>query len=280
MRYISHPLAVVLVALLLMSCATVSKDLREKALPEMVEIPAGEFLMGMDYPDNDESIEDYTNEEPQKLIFVSAFAIDRYEVTVAQYRACVDANRCTPPVETYERLFPDQNWGGPGRDHHPVNSVTWDQAHAYCEWAGKRLPTEAEFEKAARGTDGRTYPWGTAEPSCDLAVIKLGLPNFYSEKLYGCGEKTTAPVGSKPEGASPYGVQDMAGNVSEWTSDVYDRRYMEHINPRDPRNDAANGHRSVRGGNFAEGPPSQRTSKRKFQSQDIPLSTVGFRCAR
>lgn len=143
--------------------------------------------------------------------WITSFEMARTETTVAQYQACVSAGVCTPPDSdgSYD------NWGKPGRDEHPVNSVDWFQAKAFCEWAGGRLPTEQEWEWAARGRgEGRAFPWGSAAPRCSRAVIFGGGD--------GCGEDRTWPVGSKPQGASRDGLQDMAGNVWEWTDSWYD----------------------------------------------------------
>ena len=170
--------------------------------PGMVLVPAGSFLMGQAQTPTD---------------MPNDFYVDMYEVTVLAYKACVDASACTVPVPPFDA---DRcNWGVTGREFHPVNCVTWDQAVAYCEWVNggsKRLPTSAEWEKAARGTDGRTYPWGdTPGPSCQNTVM-------YDPATgkYGCGPADgTQPVGSKVAGDSPYGARDMAGNVAEWTQE-------------------------------------------------------------
>jgi formylglycine-generating enzyme required for sulfatase activity len=134
-----------------------------------------------------------------------AFTIDRTEVTSRAYGECVSAGACDPT-----RSGRGCNLGEPGREEHPVNCVNFTQAKAYCAWAGKRIPTGAEWEKAARGTSGQPYPWGEEPPSCDLLVMRA--PD--------CGTEGTAPVGSLSAGASPYGARDMMGNVWEWTEDT------------------------------------------------------------
>jgi len=165
----------------------------------MVYVPAGEFEMGSADGSNDE--------KPEHRVYLDAFWIDKTEVTNAQYQRCVMAGACK---ESW--YANDANSAG---DAQPVVGVEHYMAEAYCEWVGARLPTEAEWEKAARGTDGRSYPWGNEEATCEYAVMKDGSGN-------GCGEDKTWPVGNKPLGASPYGALDMAGNVWEWVADWYD----------------------------------------------------------
>ena len=161
-------------------------------LPSFALIPAGVFTMGSDK---------YVDEKPIHDVYLDAYYISEFPVTVAQYRLfCVASQRNMPDAPS---------WGW--IDEHPMVSVTWDDATAFCEWAGVRLPTEAEWEKAARGTDGRAYPWGN-----DWDKSKCS--NFTNSK-------STQPVGSYPDGASPYGVLDMAGNVWEWCSDWYSADY-------------------------------------------------------
>lgn len=177
--------------------------------PEMVAVPAGEFISGSDKTDVDHMGSElgsakpwYLDEHPQRKIRLPLFFIDRYEVTNAQYKAFIDATRARPPVYFYIRSIP------PGRESYPVTDVNWYEADHYCRWAGKRLPTEAEWEKAARGPDGREFPWG----------------NTFDPKKANVGDSgigDVAPVGSFKEGASPYGAMDMAGNVWEWTDSWY-----------------------------------------------------------
>jgi formylglycine-generating enzyme required for sulfatase activity len=160
----------------------------------MVLVPAGEFIMGSS--DADSWAEQ--NEMPQRVIRVPAFLIDQLEVTNMQYKRFVDATGWPPPPKWVDATYAD------GADFIPVAEITWWDAMGYAKWAGKRLPSEVEWEKAARGTDGRRFPWGD----------KFS-PDFANNEI------TLLPVGSKPQGASPYGVIDMAGNVAEWTASVY-----------------------------------------------------------
>jgi len=169
---------------------------------------------------------------------------------VSEYRHCVDEGACAAPA-----VASGCNWSATARGEHPVNCVDWDQAKTYCEWIGKRLPTEQEWEKAARGTDGRTYPWGDDGPSCDEAVMN-GAP--------GCGGGT-APVGSRDRGRSPYGLFDMAGNVFEWTGSLY----------------ASGGEaRVLRGGSWKNDATAIRSSHREGALPNLRDASVGFRCAQ
>ena len=240
---------------------------------EMVHVPVGEFVMGFDRGEGDE--------RPQRTVFVSDYYIDKYEVTVAHYRACVEAGACMQPYSgsaAYRLAFEDYytNWDKAGREHYPVNAVSWYQANSYCRWAGKRLPTEAEWEKGARGTAGGQYPWGDEEPDCDRIVMDDGGD--------GCGQESTWRVGSKPAGASPYGVMDMAGNVWEWIADWYARDFYSRGASTDPFNadPGEEGLKILRGGSLADqNPHIHRTSNRlgydPAQGFDY---TIGFRCAR
>jgi formylglycine-generating enzyme required for sulfatase activity len=220
---------------------------------EMVIVPAGEFWMGADDRDDDE--------KPRRRVYLDRYAIDRYEVTNAQYRRFVDATghatpRFSAPVDPGTLTGPAQ----------PVVGVTWHDAEAYCRWAGKRLPTEAEWEKAARGVDGRTYPWGDRWD-----------PSRANSKESGLGG--TAPVGSYPRGASPYGVHDMAGNVWEWVADWYAADYYRRSMPRNPMGPDAGTWKVLRGGAWGYLPSLLRTTARLSTTPDLHNTVVGFRCA-
>ena len=214
-------------------------------------IPAGEFLMGDD-------ASPLAAEKPAHRVNLGAYWIDHLEVTNAQYRLCVEAGVCSEP-----KSWKDGNLNG---DNQPV-LVVWEAAQAYCEWAGGRLPTEAEWEKAARGTGGHKWPWGNAFDS--------SLANLNGDAD---GYGFTAPVGSFPGGASPYGLLDMAGNAAEWVSDWYDAEYYARSPTHNPSGPASGKQRSVRGtvANGGGGPEKCRAVARF--PQDPVRWEFGFRC--
>jgi len=225
-------------------------------------VPAGEFFMGAAISDtlaNDD-------ERPQHTVNLDAFWIDQTEVTNAMYAKCVAADGCRTMEYIDSATRPDY-YENADYAEFPVMHVTWDDAAAYCGWAGRRLPTEAEWEKAARGTDGRMYPWGNAEPDS-------GWLNF--DQIDG----DTTAVGSYPDGASPYGALDMAGNLYEWVADWYSATYYAEspeANPTGPASDADDRH-VVRGGYWGTSAPYVRITGRDGQSLNRP-NWIGFRCA-
>lgn len=216
-------------------------------------IPAGSFMMGQDE-------EEPSDHRPAHTVTVDAFWIFQTEVTNRMYRACVDLGVCTEPAGSAWYTAPEF-------EDAPVSGVDWNQAKAYCEWIGGRLPTEAEWELAARGTDARTYPWGEDEPTCDLL------------NLLDCLEPSEPDiVGSYPLGISPYKVGDMAGNISEWVGDWYAEDYYPHSPSNNPTGPEIGEERVVRGSSFAS--PEESTEIVLRDSQD-PLEsdpTIGFRC--
>lgn len=249
----------------------------------MVEIPSGSYLMGTADGDADE--------KPVHQVTVAGFCMDRTEVTVAMYADCVRRSLCPPAPTTAawpgineeDQKFDSQfcNGGRPDRGDHPINCVDWSQADTYCRAVGKRLPTEEEWEYAARGTDGRMYPWGNAAPSASLLNscgaeflamgARLGRSGWKSMYSGDDGWESTAPVGSYPAGASPFGVLDMAGNVWEWTSSGYSEDY------RSPRSDER---RVIRGGAWGYDDPSfVRTTNRGKGTLANRGADLGFRCA-
>jgi len=179
---------------------------------EMVTVSGGTFMQGCNAEVDTDC---YEVENTYHSVDVPLFEIGKYEVTVGEYKSCVDAGQCVAPRDKAYSSY--CNWGVSGREDYPVNCVTWDQSRAYCEWAGKRLCSESEWEMASRGTDGRKYPWGNETATCEYAVMYEG--------GNGCGTGSTMAVGSKPAGASPYGAMDMSGNVYEWVEDDYHDSY-------------------------------------------------------
>lgn len=228
-----------------------------KLNPAHVKVPAGSFEMGA----NDGA----ADEKPVHQVKGAAFEMDRYEVTNARYAACVAAGKCTKPSLTSSKTRPGYFTDAKFADY-PVIFVSWSQASAYCSYAGGRLPTEAEWERAAKGTDGpRTYPWGESTPDCSKA-------NFA-----GCAGDTDL-VGRREAGASPYGAMDMAGNVWEWTADFYDSKYYGSSPAIDPKGPSTGKLRVMRGGCWVSGASSLRTTCRKAELPDSWAPNVGFRC--
>lgn len=221
----------------------------------MVEIPAGPFIMGNDSGPSEE--------RPAHEVDLKAFEIDVFEVTNADFSAFVK----NTGYVTYAETAGKKNWNNEftdGKDNHPVVRVTWNDAAAYCEWLGKRLPTEAEWEKAARGTDALLYPWGN-EWDESKANVKDG------------GLRSTVSGGSFGAGASPYGIEDMAGNVSEWVADWYNGY------PGNTTGDTYFGRkcRVTRGGSWFDDAAQVTTTNRNCAVPEITsVNELGFRCAR
>jgi len=228
----------------------------------MCRVPAGTFWMGCN---EDVDLFCEADEYPYHEVYLDAFEIDMYELTQAEYFLCYLDGVCQIPRCNFDpEMHKDE----------PVVCAYWDQARTYCEWVGKRLCTEAEWEKAAKGTDGRRYPWGNDMASCDYAVM------FQDGK--GCGTGGMLPVGSIPAGASPYGVMDMAGNVKEHVNDVYSEYYYQECgsgcsNPQGPPATEYSDYVS-KGGHFNSWARELRTSERS--NYDVGTEYMGFRCCR
>ena len=257
----------------------------------LVNVPAGEFQMGSETGDLDE--------QPVHTVYLDAYHIDKYEVTNALYKDCVDVGACEPPQQVSSSTR-ESYYDNPEFSDYPVIYVDWNQAKTYCEWRGGSLPTEAQWEKAARGTDGRTYPWGegidceranydkniysSGEVGCPVEMPFVG--NLLSYRLsaplmMGVTVGDTTAVGSYSRGRSPYDGYDMAGNVWEWVADQYSETYYQSSpasNPFGPED--AQGH-VLRGGAFGDGELYVRAAERLWEGQmAIPSDFVGFRCVR
>ncbi len=229
---------------------------------KMALVPAGPFLMGCN-PDVDDQCR--KDELPTHMVTVSDFEIDITEVSQIQYYDCVASGAC---------LAPTCDWDPCGaRVNHPVVCVSRHDAADYCAWQKKRMPTEAEWEKAARGTDGLKFPWGNGDVDCtrtNMVGCKAGLD----------GKDGTSPVGSHPEGASPYGVLDMAGNVVEWVADYYQANYYAISPPNDPPGPTKQEMFVGRGGGWRSVAYWHRTSTRDDYEPEYFKNAGGFRCAK
>jgi formylglycine-generating enzyme required for sulfatase activity len=218
-----------------------------------VTVPAGNYIIGCNAAVDDECLSD---ELPMHTVTLSAFEIELTEVTQVQYATCVVAGSCSPPACTWDC----------SRGNYPAGCIVWDQAKEYCGWAGRRLPTEAEWEAAARGPTGLKYPWGNQEPDCTLT------------NMSGC-TGASDPVGNHPTGASPFGALDMAGNVVEMVSDWFDATYYASspaVNPSGPDSGTTYG---GRGGGYASVAVWQRASSRDWYDLTDAYQSLGFRCA-
>lgn len=236
---------------------------------KMVSVPSGTFNMGCD-PGKD-PVCYFAPDEAMHEVTLDAFMIDKFEVTFQRYQTCVDAGRCAPPA-----VGGALNYGWPGVESFPVNGVTWYQAHTFCQWEGKRLPTEAEWEMAARGFDGRIYPWGDEAPNCQRAVMDRPDAGHL-----GCGTGNTMAVGSVPAGASPFGAQDMAGNLWEWVADWHSPSYYQQSPRSNPKGPESGAYKVARGGDFfsRQGYEVRATSRFFYEPSDYSIA-IGFRCAR
>ena len=244
-----------LIAPLLIGCFSAPKadaddtasrlDTAEGDTPVFVDIPASSFPMGCEVCDVDEA--------PVHTVALSAYTIGTYEVTVEQYGACVARGACeaVPEVGTTDGL--------------PMTLLTWEQAEQFCSAEGRRLPTEAEWEYAARGDDGRRYPWGDAAPDCTLAASRP------------CTGGLEA-VGQHPDGVGPFGLHDMAGNAWEWVADYYAADYYAVSPTEDPEGPSTYGLRVVRGIDLYSNADALRASNRTFAIPDGRSAMVGFRC--
>jgi formylglycine-generating enzyme required for sulfatase activity len=222
----------------------------------MALVPAGEFTMGSATGDADE--------RPVHKVYVDAFFMDLHQLSVAQYARFLEStNHDAPP-----------DWSLMNRPQHqrrPVTNVDWADAAAYCTWAGKRLPTEAEWEKAARGTDGRIYPWGNEPPT--------GIHATAGKEIWSSHSALT-PVGALEEGKSPYGIYDMAGNVWEWVVDWYDSDYYKNSPAQNPTGPSTGVSKVVRGGSWGSNAAGLRAAERENHLPSFQGYGTGFRCTK
>ncbi len=237
-------------------------------------VPAGEFTMGS--TEDDSMAKDH--EFPQHQVYLDAFWIDQTEVTNAMFSNFLnevgnqneDGSAWINTIGHYSTIRQEETLWIPedGYENHPVANITWYAAEAYCEWAGRRLPTEAEWEKAARGTDGNIYPWGNDEPTCEITNYD-----------YYCWVRHSKPVGSYPNGQSPYGALDMSGNAWEMVADYYAADYYMNSPQSNPTGPTTGDSRVVRGGSFHIHEYDVRTTRRSKVLPTGSGAAVGFRCA-
>jgi len=242
--------------------ATAAEELMiEKDPVEMVIIPAGPFIRGS------APGEGRLDEQPRRKIYVNAFAIDKYEVSNAHYLKFLDETLHKPPLNVFaERPFNQEE----GIADLPVVQVTWHDAVDYCFWAGKRLPTEAEWEKSARGTDGRLYPWGE-EP---LTTQRANFDKDWE------GKNTFVEVAALPEGQSPFGLYNLSGNVREWVQDWYDSEYYSNSPDKNPKGPETGILKVLRGGSWRSFDSDVRANSRGKGGFALKTHGIGFRCAR
>ncbi len=243
------------------------KEVKGKDGAPMVLIPEGPFPMGVPHGDRDGGRDEY----PRHDVFVNNFYIDKFELTNSRYLEFVKAtNHRIPqnPKNATRNLWQGDTITESLADR-PVINVDWADANAYCQWAGKRLPTEAEWEKAAKGTADRRFPWGNVEPTNKHL-------NFNQQWI---GEKTLMPVGSYELGKSPFGVYDMAGNVWEWVNDWYDAKYYEKSPAKNPTGPETGTKRVLRGSGWQNETPTVRIFTRVDSDSTIRNESTGFRCA-
>lgn len=275
----------------------------------MVYVPAGEFLMGNtgvqwmwngSLVAGDLGLQVYTDESPQHTVYLDAFWIDQTEVTVGMFRTFVEAAGYETtaeregwgapwtdgPMEEEWPHIPGTDWQHPhgpessAEDDHPVVQVSWEDAAAYCEWAGGQLPSEAQWEKAARGTDGRLWPWGDTYEGNRGSFCGASCPvKRWNHDSYDDGYALTSPVGSFPSGASPYGALDIAGNIWEWVADWYDADYYTDSPNENPTGPSYGTERTQRGGAWLDNESWVRTTVRHSTPPWARFDDLGFRCA-
>lgn len=307
MRAIHYAFIIITICLIAAGCTGSVKTIsQEQVLPklgdtwirlsdgmEMVFVPGGSFSMGSsremvliavelckEYTHDQRATycryTGFSDEQPAHVVKLSAFWIDRFEVTNSQYRTCVQAGACIPPMEStsYTR---HSYYDDPPFDNYPVINVQWAMASAYCTWAGARLPTEAEWEYSARSAEGWLFPWGNDFEKARLNYCDVGC-GFLADKTFDDGYADTAPVGSFPAGVNWTGALDLAGNVREWVSDNFGAYPPgETENPKGPVKGTL---KIPRGGSWFDTPDDIRSTNRGGEPLDYYRYNLGFRCAR
>lgn len=243
---------------------------RARPIPGMVYIPKGIFWMGCDQ-DHNGGLTCLPDELPLHEVTLEGYYMDQFEVTNREYARCVEAGACELPTEPASNTLTSYYDNSAYKDY-PVIFVSWHDAKAYCEWAGKRLPTEAEWEKAARGSTINGFPWGDNQPGCDLA-------NFYDKESSSYCVRDTSRVDDYSEGASPFGVMNMAGNVWEWVNDWYADSYYSTSPFEDPAGPDSGMYKVLRGGGFKSNVVQLRSANRSYDPDFNNSEDVGFRCA-
>lgn len=249
--------------------------INEKDNAIMVNIPAGEFLMGSE-PEWDPYY--WGAEGPAHTVYLDSYWIYQTEVTNAQYETCVADHACPVPAYTKSETRTDY-YGNPQYAAYPVVFVSYAHAVSYCDWAGGKLPTEAQWEKAARGVGDNLFPWGNRLPDESLTnYCDVNCTESYRDKQHDDGYRDTAPVGNYPAGASFYGVYDMSGNVWEWVFDYFNAGFYQTSIYDNPRGPSTSNTRVVRGGSFINEESGLRVVARYYQNPTRTQSYLGFRC--
>ena len=248
----------------------------------VIYVPGGRFVMGAQASAPDEPGYDPgagADEAPPHRVELSPFWLHRYEVAAEDYAACVTAGACAGDGVRADGLH--CTYGDAALGDHPVTGVTWSGARDYCAWIGGALPTEARWEYAARGTDGRRYPWGNEEANCGIArMARTDAVELWNDEFTGCMYDGTRPVTRMTYGGwSAFGATDMAGSVWEWVADRYGEYAVADPPPRNPVGPADGARRVQRGGGFDDGPEALRSANRAHLAPHARLCDVGFRCA-
>jgi formylglycine-generating enzyme required for sulfatase activity len=282
--YLLFGLVVPILFLILSGCGIIAGQ--DTPTIDMILIPAGEFFMGGDAEEAfgfcEEHREPFNFSEcklswfesraPIHTVTLDDYYIDKFEVTNGDYQVCVDEGVCSPPEKT-SSLTREEYFGNPEFADYPVVWINWNKATTYCEWRGARLPSEAEWAKAARGTDGWLFPWGN-----EYAVLLSNTCGLEGEHVEGLSD--TTPVGSYPDGASPYGVMDMAGNAFEWVADWYGRDYYQESPDKNPLGPPSGSRRAMRGSNYkCSYAHALQLTARWGDFPHMAYPAYGFRCA-